>query len=447
MNGSLLRSLNPAHPEEVLIELAAASAADVRARAERLRGQRPPAARAERLELLADELLAAGGELAALLVRDVAKTQAEAAAEVQFAATIAGHYAELLRKPHPHTNVAERGVELAGLITPFNFPCSIAVMKIAAAYGAGAASLWKPSPHALAVSQRLLTIIRSSLGECVEMIVAADEAPFTEIARQADALSFTGSAAGASTLWRAAAERPLPVQLELGSCNPTIIGASFAIEDAAAILRVSCFSYAGQKCSSTRRVLAPAATARDVFDMLAEVLETEAVGDPAEPSTTIPPLVSAAGAGRFNVDLEEWRAHAAAEANADAPTGQSDCYVRPSVMLAPRDAPAFQRDVFGPAAVVLPYESFAHAVALANATPYGLFAGLLSHDTGEVEAFRRDVLAGILKVNQPTPGLKPDIPSQGWRASGVGPGELGGDPFRPFLRVQSIYPFEVAPTH
>jgi acyl-CoA reductase-like NAD-dependent aldehyde dehydrogenase len=164
------------------------------------------------------------------------------------------------------------------------------------------------------------------------------------------------------------------------------------------------------------------------------------VGDPADAETTIPPLISTESAARFEEHLEFWRAAGATLSEFPAPREHSGCYVAPTIALARSDNEAFHRDVFGPAVVVLPYESFADALALANATPYGLFAGLLSHDEGEVDAFCTGVAAGILKINQPTPGLTPLLPSQGWRGSGLGPGELGSTPFRPFLRVQTVYP-------
>jgi aldehyde dehydrogenase (NAD+) len=230
------------------------------------------------------------------------------------------------------------------------------------------------------------------------------------------------------------------MQLELGSCNPTVVGRDFPAADAADVLRVSCLSYAGQKCSSTRRVITPATRARETFDALAQLFEHERVGNPADEETTIPPLISTESAARFDQHLEDWREAAADIAELPAPREQSACYVAPTIVLARNDGEAFQRDVFGPAVVVLSYQSFDEALALANATPYGLFAGLLSHDEDEADAFCSGVAAGILKVNQPTPGLSALLPSQGWRASGLGPGELGDAPFRPFLRVQTVYP-------
>jgi alpha-ketoglutaric semialdehyde dehydrogenase len=436
-------SLNPADPEDVVVELPVMGVAEVATLSKRLRATRPnvdAASRASRLEELAAAVRAASGDLAQLLTREVAKLPVEARAEVEFAATIAEHYAELLLTPSDASAVRDLPVELAGVITPFNFPCSIAVMKVAAAYGAGASVLWKPSPHALAVSTRLGELFRSILGESCELVITADEAPFLEIVGQVDALSFTGSAAGAALLWQAAASRPIPMQLELGSCNPTVIGVEFEAGAAAEVLRISCFSYAGQKCSSTRRVVAPLERAKEIFDALSALLDRERLGNPADEKTTIPPLISAESASRYELQLADWQADSASFRQLSTPRDLSDCYAAPTIALAETDSKAFQRDVFGPAVVVLPYQSFGEALELANGTPYGLFAGLLSHDEAEIDAFCAGVEAGILKINQPTPGLSVDLPSQGWRASGLGPGELGTAPFRPFLRVQTVYP-------
>jgi alpha-ketoglutaric semialdehyde dehydrogenase len=438
-----LVSLNPADPDDVVAELPAMGVAEVAILSGRLRAIRPSsdaATRASRLEELATALRATSGELSQLLTREVAKLPVEAEAEVEFAATIAEHYAELLRTTSDASPVRDLPVELAGVITPFNFPCSIAVMKVAAAYGAGASVLWKPSPYALALSTRLGNLFRPILEESCELVIAADEAPFLEIVGQVDALSFTGSGAGATLLWQAAASRPIPMQLELGSCNPTVIGEDFEAGAAAEILRISCFSYAGQKCSSTRRIVAPAERADKIFEALSAVLDREQVGNPADAETTIPPLISAESASRYELQLADWYADSASFRQLSTPHDLSDCYAPPTIALAERDSKAFQRDVFGPAVVVLPYRSFGEALELANGTPYGLFAGLLSHDQAEIDEFCAEVQAGILKINQPTPGLSARLPSQGWRGSGLGPGELGSAPFRPFLRVQTVYP-------
>jgi acyl-CoA reductase-like NAD-dependent aldehyde dehydrogenase len=302
--------------------------------------------------------------------------------------------------------------------------------------------LWKPSPHAIGVAARLLPILTEHLGPIVATVSTSDEESFGEIARSVDALSFTGGSGGSSILWKAAATKPIPMQLELGSCNSTIIGRDYPLEAAAPVLRTSVLSYAGQKCSNTRRIIAPKAVAPDLYESLTSMLESERVGDPQDEGTTIPPLVAPSNAERYERTLEAWRAVTTARARIPKPQDGSACFVEPEIALAGGDADVLGREIFGPAAVIIPYGTFEEALRLANDTPFALFAGLLSVDSREIAEFQASARAGILKINQPTPGLMPDLPSQGWDASGVGPSELGPDPFRPFLRLQTVYPFE-----
>jgi aldehyde dehydrogenase (NAD+) len=443
--GGRLVSRNPAKADDVVGEAAVTSAADVEAAAERLRRQRLPdvAERRNALRALASALREAAPELAPLLVREIAKQPLEAEAEVGFAAAICEHYAGLLADEDSAGDVRRRPVPLAAAITPFNFPLSISVMKLAAAYGAGAPSLWKPSPHAVAVSRALAGVLERGLGRVVELVLTDGVESLEAVAREASAVSYTGGEGGARIVWSAVAARPVPMQLELGSCNATIVGDSFATDDALPVLRASCFGYAGQKCSSTRRILAPRGREDEIFETLAATVRADVVGDPSDAVTTVPPVIAPTAADRVLDGVERWRA-AGAEVAGGGRGDSSPCAVQPIVARAPADDAAFHVDVFGPAVVVLPYDGFAEALALAGATPYGLFVGLLSHDEGEIAALLDAPPAGIVKVNQTTPGLVPELPSQGWAASGAGPSELGPDPFRIFQRVQTTYPYVVA---
>lgn len=400
------------------------------------------AERADGLRALADRILSEQDSLADILTREIGKLRPEAQAEVKFSASIARHYADLLANGTNDHVARQRPVSLAGVITPFNFPCSISIMKTMAAFGAGSPVLWKPSPHAIGTAMLLHSLIVETLGAVVGIVISQTTGTFTEFARVVDALSYTGSSAGASTLWTAIADRPIPLQLELGSCNATIVGADFAVDEAARTLRTSVYSFAGQKCSNTRRILVHQEAATALFTQMANGVSAERVGDARQELTTLPPLVAPANAERFRASVAEWSAISSEFVVGRPPTPTNPCFVEPVIALAKADSPALRKEIFGPGAVLIPYRSFEEAIDLANATPYGLFAGLLTHDVDEMRAFETRINAGILKMNQPTPGLQTNYPSQGWGASGLGPSEMGSDPFRPYLRLQTVYPHD-----
>jgi len=442
-DGALV-SVNPARWDDIVAEQPGASVQDVqRACAElRARGvEYSTSERSQRLRDFAGLLAQHAPELAGLIVREVAKLPAEAEAEAGFAARIAEHYADRLDQAATDGPIRSKPVGLAGIVTPFNFPCSISVMKLCAAFGAGAPIIWKPSPHAIGVAARIRDLAVAAFGDVLDTVSTTDQSAFEEVARQVDALSFTGGGAGAAILWRAASTLPISMQLELGSCNATIVGSSYGIGEAASILRTSIYSYAGQKCSSTRRVLIDQRRARELFDTMADGLRSERIGDPGYPGVSMPPVVAPVNASRFRSAMDSWKPVELSRASTGLPAPATPCFVEASILLAEQDRDVFRAEVFGPAAVILPYRDLDEAIALANATRFGLFCGLLTRDPAEVKAFESRARAGILKINQTTTGLDVTLPSQGWAASGTGPGELGPDPFRPFQRIQTVYPY------
>jgi alpha-ketoglutaric semialdehyde dehydrogenase len=444
----LLVSVNPAQWEDVITEQPSMTDEDVRRISAGLRARGVRYSNAERSQRLRDfaRLLTRNAlELADLIIREVAKLRAEAEAEVAFASQIAAHYADRLDRADLRDHIRSRPVRLAGVVTPFNFPCSISVMKVCAAFGAGAPILWKPSPHTIGVAARIRDLAAEAFGDVLVTVPTASQSAFEEVVKQVDALSFTGGSGGAGILWRVASEKPIPMQLELGSCNATIVGPSYGIEEAASILRVSVYSYAGQKCSSTRRILIDRPRAQALFAAMADGVRSERVGDPRDALTTVPPLVAPANANRFRSAMDAWGSTAVRHASTSLSAPVTPCFVDASISLADLDQDIFRAEVFGPAAVILPYNDFNEAITVANATSFGLFCGLLTHDPVEAEAFESQARAGILKINQTTTGLMVHLPSQGWDASGIGPGELGPDPFRPFQRTQTIYPYELDP--
>ncbi|GGJ78373.1 aldehyde dehydrogenase [Pilimelia anulata] len=408
-------STSPQRPDDVVVTVGEgdAAAAVRRARpAQRDWAAAEPAARAAALAGLADAV--AASDLAALIVREVGKPVTEARAEVQRAAAILRYYAQQAYDPIGETYAGRlsftvrrpRGV--AGLITPWNFPLAIPVWKAAPALAFGNAVVLKPAPAATACALRLAELAADHLpaGLCAVVPGGADVGRV--LVGTADAVSFTGSGPVGRWVAGAAAARGVPAQCEMGGLSATIVLPDANLGAAAADIAAAAMAFAGQKCTATKRVIAVGA---DLADALRAAVADLAVGDPADPATAVGPVIDenarrrVVAAGGRALDGAGW-------------------YVRPTVVTDPASR-LHREEVFGPICTLTAAADADAAIALANATDYGLVTSLY---TGDLDAALRYVdrcESGQVKVNMPTTGVDFHLPFGGERHSGYGGKEQG----------------------
>ena len=268
--GSTLTSTNPARPDDVVVEVAAAGRDEVAKAAVAARdAQREwqataPAARSAALSAAADSVADAADELTSMMVREVGKPRGEAAGEAARAVAILRYYAQQVLDPDGDTYPAPgntllmarhrpRGV--AGLITPWNFPFAIPLWKAAPALAFGNAVLLKPAPEATACALRLAELLNESLPPGLFAVVPGGAEAGQAVVDEADVVSFTGSVAAGSAVREAAARRGVPAQCEMGGQNPSIVLPDVDVEATAAVLAGAAMGYAGQKCTATSRVI------------------------------------------------------------------------------------------------------------------------------------------------------------------------------------------------
>lgn len=303
-----LISRNPADPADVLVRIPAPGAGAAVDAVERARAAQAgwllggAAARSAALGAAADAVQAAADELAALAVREVGKPLTEARAEVARTVAIWRYYAQAPYEPvgAVHEPAAGSGLLLtrrrphgvAGLITPWNFPFAIPTWKAAPALAVGNAVVLKPAPEATACAQRLAEIVQHALPEGVFTVLPGGAAEGDALVRSADVVSFTGSTAVGRAVARAATERGIAVQAEMGGLNAAIVLPDADIGQAAAHIAAAVAGYAGQKCTATSRVIAVGAALDPLREALAEALRALPVGDPAAPDTVCGPLIS-----------------------------------------------------------------------------------------------------------------------------------------------------------
>ncbi|WP_369382144.1 aldehyde dehydrogenase [Streptomyces sp. cg36] len=430
-------SRNPADPADVLVHLPAPGA-DVTARTVAdARAAQPgwlgggAAARAAALGAVADAVGAAADELAALAVREVGKPVGEARAEVARTAAIWRYYAQApyeaagaVHEPAAGTGLLltrRRPHGVAGLITPWNFPFAIPSWKAAPALAVGNAVVLKPAPEATACAQRLAEIIQLALPEGVFTVTPGGAVEGDALVATADVVSFTGSTAVGRAVARAAAERGVPVQAEMGGLNAAIVLPDADIAGAAAHIAAAVAGYAGQKCTATSRVIAVGAALDPLREALAEALRAVPVGDPAAAHTVCGPLIGE----RARETVRAASRGLPVLAEATAPEGPG-WYAAPTLVeKVPADHALLRQEVFGPVAALLPAADLAEAVRITNAVPYGLVTSVHTADLDTALGGLDGLDTGMIRVNAPSTGVDFHLPFGGTKASSHGPREQG----------------------
>ena len=449
-----IRSVNPSSPSDVVGEWSVASADEVRqvvARASRARAGWAGGSALERSLVLgraADVLARESAALADLVVQEVGKPIDEAAAEVERAVRIFRYYAQVTLLPDgdviPLRAEASlllgrrRPLGLVALITPWNFPVAIPVWKLAPCLAFGNVSVLKPSEFAPAVATRLHELISPLFPEGVFEIVIGDGASGAELlqAEGIAGVSFTGSRRTGEIIVAECARRLIPVQAEMGGQNPAIVLADADLGAAARDVAYSAVGYSGQKCTATRRVIVAGFVYDEFVADLVERVRRSQIGDLRLSCVVGGPLISEEACRRATTALE---ASAGRILLDGARLDREGYFVGPSVVAVdgPDDVLACD-EVFAPVLAVLKAESVDEAVYLANATDYGLVAGVYTRDLGSTLQLCSRVEVGIVKVNAPTAGVDYHAPFGGWKHSGFGPREQGLEARNFFTHTQTV---------
>ncbi|WP_251075781.1 aldehyde dehydrogenase [Streptomyces sp. ISL-12] len=445
-----LRVLNPA-TEETLATVPAASAADVDAAVARaVRAQERWAALApgdrarllRRFAVTVDEHLE---ELARLEVREAGHTLAGARWEAGNVRDLldyaAGGVERLTGRQIPVAGGLDvtilEPLGVVGVIAPWNFPMPIAAWGTAPALAAGNAVLLKPAETTPLTALRLAGLaLDAGLPEHLFQVLpgrgpiaghALVEHP--DVAK----IVFTGSTAVGKAVLARSAARLKRVTLELGGKSPNIVFADADIEAAAAAAPMSFLDNAGQDCCARTRILVQRRVYDRFLDLLAPAVESVVVGDPADERTGMGPLISAA-------QLDRVRSYVPEDADGirgKAPDGPGYWY--PPTVLTGVDphARVAVEEVFGPVAVVLPFEDEAEAVALANDIDHGLSGSVWTRDIGRALRVSSAVRAGNLSVNSHS-SVRYWTPFGGFKQSGIGR-ELGPDALAAFTETKNVF--------
>ena len=326
-------------------------------------------------------------------------------------------------------------------ITPWNTPLGILGWKLFPALAAGNTVVIKPS-EVTPTSTLLLAELARQAGipdGVINVVSGGRSAGAALVAHPGVAkIAFTGSTASGQAIASEAARRNVRMTLELGGKSPNIIFADADLAAAVNGVMAGIFAANGQSCVAGSRVLVQAAVYDRVCERLAERASHMIPGDPLDPATQLGPLASRAQLekvlGYFAIARQEGLRLVTGGKRLE----RRGYFVAPTVY---RDVPPESRvaceEIFGPVAAVMRFEREEDAVQLANATPYGLAAGIWTEDVRRAHRMLHRIRAGTIWVNNYRV-LGHTVPFGGYGHSGIGR-EMGAAALDAYTEVKSIW--------
>src|SRR3954470_2828875 len=443
MSTGTIESRSPQDQSDVVVSAPAADREDVAAafktaREAQKEWARNAVARADALSAAAEALNAAKDAVVELMVREVGKPLTEAVGEHGRAVRILRYQAQSGLDPdgdtYPTAPPADmrtllmsrrrpRGV--AGLITPWNFPFAIPLWKAAPALGDGNTVVVKPASDAIGCALLLEEILGKHLPAGGFNVVTGAGSAGEAVVELADVVSFTGSTGVGLGVAAAATARGIPSQAEMGGLNASIVLPDADLEAAAKIIAGAAMGYAGQKCTATGRVIVLGDPA-PFTDALAAAVDGLPVGDPADASTVVGPVINPPARD----DLVSAAEGAPRDGGRVVTGGKAldvrGLYFSPAVIDGQEPtARLAQEEVFGPIVTVLKAGSAEQAVEISNNVSVGLVTSVFTKDLDSALTVVEGLETGMIRVNMPTSGVDFHAPFGGEKQSSFGPREQG----------------------
>jgi aldehyde dehydrogenase (NAD+) len=252
-------------------------------------------------------------------------------------------------------------------------------------------------------------------------------------------MSFTGSTRAGSLVAQNAAPTVKRVTQELGGKSPNIILDDADLEKAVTGGVMHMYNNTGQSCNAPSRMLVPAAKLAEAEKIAAKVTESVVVGDPAQESTTMGPVVSEVQFNKIQGLIEKGIEEGAklVVGGPGRPEGlEKGYFIRPTVFSGANNEMTIAREeIFGPVLTMIPYETEEEAIAIANDTPYGLAGYVQSGDMAHARDVASRIRAGQVNINGASGGF--DTPFGGYKQSGNGR-EWGSHGFTDYLEIKAV---------
>lgn len=455
-------NLSPSDTTDLVGLYAQASAEDTQTAitaaewAQPLWAAKSPQQRADALDFIGSEILLRRQELGTLLAREEGKTVAEGVGEVVRAGQIFKFFAgEALRIQGEHLDSIRAGIEVdvlrqpvgvIGIIAPWNFPIAIPAWKIAPALAYGNAVVFKPADLVPGSAWALSEIIhRAGLPDGTFNLVMGRGSVVGQTlveSPRVKALSFTGSSDTGRQILRTAGARFAKLQLEMGGKNPLVV-----LNDADLAQAIECavqgaYFSTGQRCTASSRFIVEKGIYRRFCEGVQARLQTLQVGHALHADTQIGP-VAEQGQYEQNLAYVEIGLNEGAVLACGGRPLQRDTrgyFMSPALFV---DAEAqmriAQEEIFGPIACAIPADDYEHALQLANASPYGLSAGICTSSLKYASHFKRHMHSGMVMINTPTAGVDYHVPFGGTKESSYGSREQGRYAAEFFTTVKTVY--------
>ena len=408
--------------------------------------RRDEPARRQALVSCADAITSHAEELAQILTREQGKPLAKAAGELAGAAKWFTYTAKLempvevaLDNARVRVEVRRRPHGVVAAITPWNYPVSLAVWKIAPALLAGNTMVLKPSPFTPLATLRMGEILRDVLPAGVLNVVSGgDELGAWMTAHPAvRKISFTGSVATGKLVAAAAAPDLKRVTLELGGNDPALVLEDVDVSRVAKRIFWGAFENCGQVCSAIKRVYVPESLYGPMLTELGDLARNVHVGDGLDVDSQMGPLNNRPQFERVQELVEDAKRVGGKVVAGGQRLGDRGYFYAPTIVGEVRDGVRLvDEEQFGPVLPVVPYADLDDAVEQANATHFGLSGSVWSSDSVKAEEVASRLECGTAWVNQHL-NVLPHAPFGGAKWSGIGV-ENGPWGLLGFTEIQTI---------
>lgn len=403
--------------------------------------------RAEVLLRLATLLDERTNEYASLISLEMGKPLAEAVAEIGKCAATCRHYAEKggdylapdVVKTEVHlSDVAFEPLGPILAVMPWNFPFWQVMRFFAPSVMAGNTAIIKHAENVQGCAEAIERVVADAAGRpglLRNVVVARSTVPAIIHDKRIRAVTLTGSVAAGQSVAASAGQVGKKAVLELGGSDAFIVLADADLDRAVAVALISRFGNSGQSCIAAKRFIVAQEIAGEFTTRLKDAVERLVMGNPLDPATTIGPMARGDLRNSFSAQISSAISGGARAVIGGAVAEGSGFFYPPTILtnVMPSDAVA-REELFGPAAVILPFKSTEEAVSIANGTDYGLGAAIWTRDRAAAKEMIPLIEAGAVFVNDQVRS-DPRVPFGGIKNSGYGR-ELGCLGIREFTNAK-----------